>query len=49
MDISDNLKEILQKKYDLRKALSQVCPNELVDYIMELIVQDLTHRKFLDL
>lgn len=49
MTLSNQTKEILDNKIQLRKLLSQVIPSDLIDYIMELIVKDQTHQKFLEL
>ena len=47
--MSPELEELLHSTFKLRQALSQVMPKEAVDYIMELIVKDGAHRKYLEL
>ena len=42
-------KELLNGTFALRKILSQVLTPDLVDYIIELIVRDGAHEKFLEL
>ena len=49
MNLSEQSKEILENKIALRKSLSQIFPADIVDYILELIVRDQAHQKFLDL
>ena len=41
------LENLLASSYKLRKILSQSLPPELVDYILELVVKDGAHRKYL--
>ena len=45
--MSPELEEFLHSTFKLRQALSQIMPKEAVDYIMELIVKDSAHRKYL--
>lgn len=47
--MSPELEELLHSTFKLRQTLSQVLPKEAVDYIIELIVQDSAHRKYLKL
>jgi hypothetical protein len=47
--MSPELEELLHSTFQLRKTLAQVLPKEAVDYIMELIVKDGAHRKYLKL
>ena len=47
--MSPELEELLHSTFKLRQALSQVMPKEAVDYIMELVVKDGAHRKYLEL
>ena len=47
--MSPELEELLQSTFKLRQTLLQVLPKEAVDYIMELIVKDEAHRKYLKL
>lgn len=49
MNLSEQSKEILENKLALRKSLSQILPADLIDYIIELIVRDQAHQKFLEL
>ena len=49
MNLSDQSKEILDSKMKLRQSLGQILPQDLVDYIMLLIVKDLSHQKYLEL
>lgn len=48
-NLSDQSKEILENKLALRKSLSQILPADIVEYIMQLIVRDQAHQKFLEL
>ena len=48
-NLSEKSKEILENKLALRKSLSQTLPADIVDYIMQLIVRDQAHQKFLEL
>lgn len=43
------LEELLHSTFKLRQTLLQVLPKEAVEYIMELIVKDGAHRKYLEL
>ena len=47
--MSPELEELLHSTFKLRQILSQVLSKEAVDYIMELIVKDSAHRKYLKL
>lgn len=47
--MSPELEELLYSNFRLRQTLSQVLSKEAVDYIIELIVKDATHRKYLKL
>jgi hypothetical protein len=42
--MSPELEELLHGTFKLRQSLSQVLPQEAVDYIMTLIVKDTAHR-----
>ena len=48
-NLSNQSKELLDTRMKLRQSLSQILPKDLVDYIMELIVKDLSHQKFIEL
>ena len=47
--MTPELEEFLHNTFKLRQTLSQVLPKEAVDYLMELIVKDSAHRKYLEL
>lgn len=47
--MSPELEELLHSTFKLRQTLSQVLPKEAVEYIIELIVKDGAHRKYLEL
>lgn len=42
--LTDQSKELLNSKLMLRKQLMQVLPEDLVDYVVELIVRDRAHE-----
>ena len=42
--LTDQSKELLNSKLTLRKQLAQVLPEDLVDYVVELIVIDRAHE-----
>ena len=48
-NLSQQAKDILENKLLLRKTLSQVLSNELLNYLMELLDKDEAHQKYLDL
>lgn len=48
-NLSEQSKDLLESSYQMRKILSQVLTPDLVDYVMQLIVRDGAHQKFLDL
>lgn len=45
--MSQELEDLLNSSYKLRKALEQLFNKEAVDYFMELVSKDCAHRKFL--
>jgi hypothetical protein len=47
--LSPELEDLLDNSFRLRKALEQVLPKEAIDYILELIAKDGTHRRFLEI
>jgi hypothetical protein len=47
--MTPELEELLHSTFQLRRTLAQVLPQEAVDYIIELIVKDGAHRKYLKL
>ena len=48
LNLSDQSREIINNQFDLRKALSQIFPTDLVDYIVLLIVRDQAHQAFIE-
>ena len=48
-NLTEQSKELLNGTFQLRKILSQVCTPDLVNHIIELIVKDEAHEKFLEL
>lgn len=48
-NLSEQSKELLNSTFQLRKILSQVLAPDLVNHIIELIVKDEAHEKFLEL
>ena len=48
-NLSEQSKELLNGKFQLRKILSQVLAPDLVTHIIELITKDAAHEKFLEL
>lgn len=49
MNLSNQSKEILASKRILRENLSKILPQDLVDYIVQLIAKDQAHQKLLNL
>ena len=49
ISMSPELENLLHVTFKLRQTLAQVLPQEAVNYIMELIVKDGAHRKYLKL
>ena len=47
--MTEELDEYLRSTFRLRKALEQIMPKEVADYILELIAKDTAHRNYLDL
>jgi hypothetical protein len=47
--MTPELEEFLHNTFKLRQTLLQVLPKEAVDYIIELIVKDSAHQKYLKL
>ncbi len=45
--MSPELEALLHNTFSLRRSLSQILPQEAVDYIIDLIVRDGAHRNFL--
>ena len=41
------LEKLLESLYTLRKTLEPVLPKEAIDYILDLIAKDLSHRNYL--
>ena len=48
-NLSHELEELLGSPFKLRKVLEQVLPADAVNYIIDLVVKDGAHRKFLKL
>ena len=48
-NLTEQSKELLHSTFQLRRVLSQVLAPDLVDHIIELIVKDEAHEKFLEL
>ena len=49
MNLSDKSKELLECLWQLRNTFNQVIPADLTDYIVQLIVKDQAHQKFLNI
>ena len=47
--MTPELEELLHNTFKLRQTLSQILPVDAINYIMELIVKDGAHRKYLKL
>lgn len=45
--MSPELEEFLSSSFKLKKILEPVLPKEAVDYLLELIAKDMTHKKYL--
>jgi hypothetical protein len=46
--MTKELEELLNSTNQIRKTISQVLPQEAVDYIVNLIAKDNAHRKYID-
>ena len=46
--MTKELEELLNSTNQIRKTISQVLPQEAVDYIINLIAEDNAHRKYID-
>lgn len=49
MNLSDKSKEIIDTLWQLKNNLSQILPNDLAEYIIELIAKDQAHQKLTEL
>ena len=49
MNLSDKSKEIIDTLWQLKNNLSQILPNDLAEYIIELIAKDQAHQKLLEI
>ena len=49
MNLSDKSKEIIDTLWQLKNNLSQILPNDLAEYIIELIAKDQAHQKLIEL
>ena len=47
--MSSEVEELLESTWKLRRIMISVLPEEAVDHIIDLIVKDSAHRKFLAL
>ena len=47
--LTPEIENLLAGTFKLRQTLSSVLPPEAVNYIIELIVKDDAHRKFLEI
>ena len=47
--MTQELEELFESLFRLRKLLEQVLPKEAIDYILTLVVKDKAHRRFLEL
>lgn len=48
-NLTEQSRELLNSMLTMRKILSQVFAPDMVDYIVELIVKNEAHEKFLEL
>jgi hypothetical protein len=46
--MSPELEELLHSSFKLRRTLTQVLPQEAVNYIMELVAKDEAHKKLIE-
>ena len=49
MNLSNQSKEILEALWQLKSSLNQIIPNDLSEYIIDLIAKDQAHQKLLSL
>ena len=49
MNLSDKSKEIINTLWQLKNNLSQILPDDLSEYIIELIVKDQAHQNLTEL
>ena len=47
--MTEELEQLFYSKFNLRQRLSQVLPQEAVEYIVNLIVLDQAHQKYIKL
>ena len=48
-NLTEQSKELLNSSLSMRKMLSQVFAPDMVDYIMQIIMKNESHEKFLEL
>ena len=49
MNLSEQSKEIISALWQFKPTLSQIMPNDLAEYIVELIAKDQAHQKLTEL
>ena len=49
MNLSEQSKEIISALWQFKSTLSQIMPNDLAEYIIELIAKDQAHQKLTEL
>ena len=49
MNLSEQSKEIISALWQFKLTLSQIMPNDLAEYIVELIAKDQAHQKLTEL
>ena len=37
--------ELIDSSYKMRNILKQVLPNDIIDYVLELVAKDMAHQK----
>ena len=47
--MTQELEELFESSFRLRKTLEQVLPQEAIDYLLMLVAKDGAHRRFLKL
>ena len=45
--LSNELEELFNSSFKVRKTLEQVLPKEAIDYLLDLVAKDFAHRKYL--
>ena len=49
MNLSEQSKEIISALWQFKPTLSRIMPDDLAEYIIELIAKDQAHQKYLEL